>query len=468
MASVSTARASGPSGSAASAGPTGPPAGSAAMGGSVFSPSAPLAGFLENFAAFRPSSGDNDDSDEPGMRAGGGCTMREWTERMAEVEVYERDLHRLILNFFTVNGFGEAAAEFAQETGLQPDMPLASITRRSQIREAVLEGRMEEALRLIDLVDPQILASNPEVNFLLKQQQLLSLIERGDTFAAIDFAQLELAPCVRQHPDLLPKLEEAMALLAFSDLKCEEAQRLLGGMDQRQQTARRTDEAILDFFNLEQESALEHIAKNALWSQEQVRKKKPLSCPALLNLATGAMSLDGSGEGSEREDPPVPLPSCSHPGFACNAGDLGGSGGVAFARRHSLRPRDTGLAEEHEREAAGTGPSFASGRSRVAASQERETGGALSALGAGGGVGGPDPEGPGASGGATAVAGPWPHGVGAAGRSGEGPEGSGASARLTFRSGLSASVASLGRGYQGERSAGGGRRQGDRGRRREG
>ncbi|KFH18367.1 LisH protein, partial [Toxoplasma gondii MAS] len=294
------------------------------------------------------------------------------------------------------------------------------------------------------------------------------ILPQGDTFAAIDFAQLELAPCVRQHPDLLPKLEEAMALLAFSDLKCEEAQRLLGGMDQRQQTARRTDEAILDFFNLEQESALEHIAKNALWSQEQVRKKKPLSCPALLNLATGAMSLDGSGEGSEREDPPVPLPSCSHPGFACNAGDLGGSGGVAFARRHSLRPRDTGLAEEHEREAAGTGHSFASGRSRVAASQERETGGALSALGAGGGVGGPDPEGPGASGGATAVAGPWPHGVGAAGRSGEGPEGSGASARLTFRSGLSASVASLGRGYQGERSAGGGRRQGDRGRRREG
>lgn len=370
--------------------------------------------------------------------------MREWTERMAEVEVYERDLHRLILNFFTVNGFGEAAAEFAEETGLQPDMPLASITRRSQIREAVLEGRMEEALRLIDLVDPQILASNPEVNFLLKQQQLLSLIERGDTFAAIDFAQLELAPCVRQHPDLLPKLEEAMALLAFSDLKCEEAQRLLGGMDQRQQTARRTDEAILDFFNLEQESALEHIAKNALWSQEQVRKKKPLSCPALLNLATGAMSLNGSADfASEREGLPVPLPSCTHPDFASNsARDSGGSAGV-FPRRHGLRARGSGPAEE----------------------PERETGG-----GAQGSSGATDPEGTAGAQGAGPSGGPHDR-AGAGGRTGEGPEGAGGAgvARLAFRSGQAGSVTSLGRGVQGERSSGtGGRRQGDRGRRREG
>ncbi|KFG49690.1 LisH [Toxoplasma gondii TgCatPRC2] len=42
-------------------------------------------------------------------------------------------------------------------------MPLASITRRSQIREAVLEGRMEEALRLIDLVDPQVTAKAKEL-----------------------------------------------------------------------------------------------------------------------------------------------------------------------------------------------------------------------------------------------------------------------------------------------------------------
>lgn len=38
---------------------------------------------------------------------------------MSEVEVYEHDLHRLILNFFTVHGFQESAQEFSKETGLQ-------------------------------------------------------------------------------------------------------------------------------------------------------------------------------------------------------------------------------------------------------------------------------------------------------------------------------------------------------------
>lgn len=38
---------------------------------------------------------------------------------MSEVEVYEHDLHRLILNFFTVHGFQESAEEFSRETGLE-------------------------------------------------------------------------------------------------------------------------------------------------------------------------------------------------------------------------------------------------------------------------------------------------------------------------------------------------------------
>ncbi|PFH31038.1 LisH protein [Besnoitia besnoiti] len=405
MATLSTSRGVTSSGSPTGSGAGGSAGGAGGAGSAGPSPSSsvPLVGFMENFSFLRPFiSGENGDSDDQAPSNGAGCTPREWMERMGEVEVYERDLHRLILNFFTVNGFGEAAAEFAEETGLQPDMPLASIARRSQIREAVLEGRMEEAIRLIHLVDPQILAANPEVNFLLKQQQLLSLIERGDTCAAIDFAQLELAPCVRQHADLLPKLEEAMALLAFSDLKCEEAQRLLGGMDQRQQTARRIDEAILDFFNLEQESALENLAKNALWSQKQVRKRKPLSCPSLVDLATGSMAHGESGEGSEIDDPPLPLPLCTHPSFSSQSSrDRGSGGGSVFvSRRHLLlRSRSSGLASADYPEGRGGGEAMHLASTPAAGSGShgsRGSGGHEGAGGAGGSGGGAQDSTPGA------------------------------------------------------------------------
>ncbi|PHJ18529.1 hypothetical protein CSUI_007642, partial [Cystoisospora suis] len=270
-----------------------------------------LFGNLPSFRFFSAGEDGEEGDDHQQLQLLTECSRRNWIDRMSEVEVYEHDLHRLILNFFTVHGFQASAEEFSRETGLEPDMPLASIARRSQIREAVLEGRMQEAISLINEVHPDILTLNPEVNFLLRQQQLLSLIESGDTCAAIDFAQSELAPCIKQHPGLLPKLEEAMALLAFSDLKCEEAQRLMGGVDQREQTARRIDEAILDFFNLEQESALELLAKNALWSQGHIQKRSAHACPSLLNIATGTLSLPSASDDSERENdsPPTTIRS---------------------------------------------------------------------------------------------------------------------------------------------------------------
>ncbi|CDJ43117.1 hypothetical protein, conserved [Eimeria tenella] len=179
-------------------------------------------------------------------------SINDWMRNLGEVELFEVDLQHLVLNYLTINGLAEAAEEFVKEARIEPQMPLHCIDCRAKIREAILSGRTDEAIRQIGFIDPNLLSADAEVTFLLHKQQLLKLIETGELGDAIDFAQRHLAPCVKECPHLLPHLEEAMALLAFSDLSCPEAQRLIGGMEQREETARRIDEAILDLYRIEQ------------------------------------------------------------------------------------------------------------------------------------------------------------------------------------------------------------------------
>lgn len=193
-----------------------------------------------------------------------------WTKKLAAVNLYEGDVQKLIMNYLTVNGLEAATAAFAQETNSQPDMPLESIGMRGKIREAVIGGNIEDAIRYLNKIEPKILDGNPELSFRLKQQQLIQLIEKRDIDGAIVFAQTNLAPCVKAHPGLLPELEASMSLLFFTDLTNKTARKLSGGVAQRQEAASRVDDAILDFYNIERESTLEMLIKNLQCTQERI------------------------------------------------------------------------------------------------------------------------------------------------------------------------------------------------------
>lgn len=227
-------------------------------------------------------------------------TLNDWMKKLGQAEVYESDLQHLVLNFLTINGLAAPAEEFTREAHVDAQMPLHAISCRHKIREAILAGRTEEAIQEISSIDPCILNADPEVSFLVQKQQLLRLIAEGDAGVAISFAQQHLAPCVKECPHLLPQLEEAMALLAFNDLSCPEAQKLMGGLEQREETARRIDEAILDLYRIEQESALELLVKNVLFSERIIQSNQLNLIPLLTDLRRG--TLGRGPQPSQRRD----------------------------------------------------------------------------------------------------------------------------------------------------------------------
>jgi hypothetical protein len=62
----------------------------------------------------------------------------------------------LVFEYLLIEGFSEAAVELARETGLPYDVNHELIQERIQIREAVEDGRVEEAVRRVNELDPEV------------------------------------------------------------------------------------------------------------------------------------------------------------------------------------------------------------------------------------------------------------------------------------------------------------------------
>jgi len=67
-----------------------------------------------------------------------------------------RDLNALVLDYLLVEGFSDAAISFAKETGLSVDIDSQAIQQRMIIKEAVEDGRVEDAVRRVNELDPEV------------------------------------------------------------------------------------------------------------------------------------------------------------------------------------------------------------------------------------------------------------------------------------------------------------------------
>jgi len=97
------------------------------------------------------------------------------------------------MNYLVIEGYKDAAEKFQQEAGTDPGIDLKTITNRMAIRTAIQRGEIEEGIDKVNNLNPEILDTNPQLIFHLKQQQLIELIRKGLIDEALQFAQEELA-----------------------------------------------------------------------------------------------------------------------------------------------------------------------------------------------------------------------------------------------------------------------------------
>lgn len=121
-------------------------------------------------------------------------TKEEWQLRLAQFPFKQSDMNKLIMNYLVTGelifliqwkvslnrclaeGFKEAAEKFQLEAGLEPSVELSSLDDRILIREAVQNGRIQEATQLVNQFHPELLDNDRYLYFHLQQLQLIELI----------------------------------------------------------------------------------------------------------------------------------------------------------------------------------------------------------------------------------------------------------------------------------------------------
>eukprot|EP00128_Syssomonas_multiformis_P018944 Colp12_sorted_trinity150504_noHs@13903 len=214
-------------------------------------------------------------------------TLEEWESKLSAVKINKSDLNKLVMNYLVIEGYKDAAERFMQESGEVPNIELSSIEERMRIRRAIQAGSIEEAIELVNDLNPEILDTNAQLFFHLQQQRLIELIREGKIEEALDFAMQELAPRGEENPQFLEELERTMALLAFERNSANPVGHLLE-QPQRQKTASEVNAAILASQCQEKDPKLPTLLKMLVWAQNQLDEK--MQYPRMDNIATAALT----------------------------------------------------------------------------------------------------------------------------------------------------------------------------------
>ncbi|RLN41449.1 hypothetical protein C2845_PM01G08500 [Panicum miliaceum] len=230
-------------------------------------------------------------------------TRDEWERKLRDVKIRKEDMNRLVMNFLVTEGFVDAADKFRIESGTQPEIDLATITDRMEVKKAVQSGNVQEAIEKINDLNPTIRAgrpaeqaallnifaildTNPQLYFHLQQQKLIELIRAGKISEALEFAQEELAPRGEENQTFLEEIEKTVALLVFEDIKnCPYGELL--DVSQRLKTASEVNAAILTSQSHEKDPKLPSLLKMLLWTQNQLDEKA--AYPRINDLTTAEL-----------------------------------------------------------------------------------------------------------------------------------------------------------------------------------
>lgn len=193
-------------------------------------------------------------------------TEDEWAKKLNDVKLKKEDMNKLVMNFFVVEGYLDAAELFQKESGTEPEIDFTTFRHRSALKKAVESGNVESA---IEMVDPEILDTNPQLVFDLHQQSTIELVRHGRDMKALQCVQEKLARRVLEDQTLSDEFERTVALLSFKDAHNCPVGYLLD-ISHRLKPARKLDAAIRNSLGLEKEPKVAKLVRMQIRAQEQL------------------------------------------------------------------------------------------------------------------------------------------------------------------------------------------------------
>lgn len=215
---------------------------------------------------------------------GGHSDKEKWMQMMNQMHFSRTEMNSLIMDYLVAEGFKEAAEKFSLESGIQPKEDLDELDKRIKIRDAIQNGKLIEAMSIVNNYYPELLDTNPRLFFLLHQQHLIELIREGKIMDAIEYAHSTMSEQAEQNPELRLDLEKTLALLAFEKPETSPFGDLLRPA-QRQRVASELNAAVLEMEDKANATQLTMSVKQLYWAQDVLEKQK-VSFPILSDLTS--------------------------------------------------------------------------------------------------------------------------------------------------------------------------------------
>ena len=89
------------------------------------------------------------------------CTVFSPISEHSRLAALSSDLNRLVMDYLVLEGYQAAAEEFSKEANVRSPVDFSSIETRMTIREAVQRGDVEEAIELVNDLNPEVRKNCP-------------------------------------------------------------------------------------------------------------------------------------------------------------------------------------------------------------------------------------------------------------------------------------------------------------------
>ncbi|XP_024404230.1 uncharacterized protein [Physcomitrium patens] len=192
-------------------------------------------------------------------------------------------LHSLVDSYLMHYGYSDTASALIRESALEGKVisvkEAESMHLRRKIQEAVLDGRIDEAIEQTNYIAPEVLLSQPSVLYRLKCQKFIEMIRGGDDEATMTFGRTELSELDAESEEDKQHYREVISLLAYPHPEISPLRHLI-------QPSRR--EAVADSLN---QAILVAQGKPALPALEMLHKQLAVTKEVLSQRSPGSASM---------------------------------------------------------------------------------------------------------------------------------------------------------------------------------
>lgn len=222
------------------------------------------------------------------LGAGADFNYADWATKY---RLSRNEMNALVMDYLITEGYKEAAEKFQEEASAVVEdlerMDPQTLEFRIQIRQSINEGRIRDAIEMVNDRYPELFDENRQLYFQLLLQEFIEMIRCGELEAALAFAQAQLAEQGETNQACLAEMERALALLAFDKPEQSPFKDLLD-ISQRSKVADVVNSALLKFQNRPSNTKLESLMKLVFWSQAELDRRN-FVYPKLIDVPSGSI-----------------------------------------------------------------------------------------------------------------------------------------------------------------------------------